>query len=151
MRLTKTTSYAIRILVDCAAAEGSLVKTSEISKRLDITPLNVFKIVHILSHAGFIEAVRGRNGGVRLTRPADDIRIGEIVRTIEATAVEVETKGKRTRTGRRQLNDIFDDALEAFISVLDQHTLSDMAKGRPRNSAAKRSAASAVRAAVIRG
>ncbi len=148
MRLTKTTSYAIRILVDCAAAGGTLVKTADIAKRLDITPLNVFKIVHILSHAGFIESVRGRNGGVRLSRPAGDIRIGEVVRSIEATAVEVEASEKRPRSAKPQLNAIFDDAMEAFISVLDQHTLADMAEQRLRQRAkprAKSTAASATR------
>lgn len=151
MRLTKTTSYAVRILVDCAAADGELVKTSVISHRLDITPLNVFKIVHILSHAGFVEAVRGRNGGVRLARPADQIRIGEVVRAIEATEVEVERAGRRKRPGKRQLNDIFDDAMEAFISVLDQHTLADMAQARSRKSKPRSPVAVAARAAVLRG
>ncbi|CAN0460641.1 unnamed protein product, partial [Phaeothamnion confervicola] len=126
MRLTKTTSHAIRILVDCAEADGSLVKTANISKRLGITPLNVFKIVHLLSRAGFVEALRGRNGGVKLARPASSIRIGEVVRMMESTAVEVES-GK-TSGAEPRLNTIFDDALEAFIGVLDQHSLSDMAK-----------------------
>lgn len=127
MRLTKTTSHAIRILIDCAEAAGGLVKVAEIAKRLDITPLNVFKVVHLLSRAGFVEAVRGRNGGVRLARAAQSIRIGEIVRAMEATQVEI-TGG--AVDAKPRINTIFDNALEAFISVLDQHTLADMAKGR---------------------
>ena len=154
MRLTKTTSHAIRILVDCAAAEGTLVKTADIAERLDITPLNVFKIVHILSHAGFLEAVRGRNGGVRLSSPAAKIRIGEVVRSIEAIEVEVEAGKRRTRSARPQLNAIFDDAMEAFISVLDQHTLADMAQQRLRQRTkprSKTSAATVSRALLLRG
>ena len=160
MRLTKTTSHAIRILVDCAEAEGSLVKTASIAARLDITPLNVFKIVHLLSRAGFVEAVRGRNGGVRLARPAASIRIGEVVGMIESTAVEVEGEAKRKRGAAPRLNAIFDDALEAFIGVLDQHTLADMAKRRVAPSSGgevlrkgrKRSATAAARsAAAVRG
>lgn len=128
MRLTRTTSHAIRILVDCAEAGGELVKTGEIARRLDITPLNVFKIVHLLSRAGFVEAVRGRNGGVRLSSAADSIRIGDVVRMMEATEVEVESGTKRG--AEPKINTIFDEALEAFIGVLDQHTLADMAKRR---------------------
>jgi Rrf2 family protein len=132
MRLTKTTSHAIRIAIDCAEANGALVKAADIAKRLDITQLNVFKIIHILSRAGFVEAVRGRHGGVRLARQAEAIRIGDIVRAIEATEMEVTgaeaPTRKVTHNTRPQLNVIFDDALEAFISVLDQHTLADMAK-----------------------
>jgi Rrf2 family nitric oxide-sensitive transcriptional repressor len=158
MRLTKTTSHAIRILIDCAEAAGGLVKVAEIARRLDITPLNVFKVVHLLSRAGFVEAVRGRNGGVRLARSADTIRIGEIVRAMEATQVEI-TGG--AIDAKPRINTIFDNALEAFISVLDQHTLADMAKGRiktmqsappsPRKGR-KRVAASTTRAAIaLRG
>jgi Rrf2 family nitric oxide-sensitive transcriptional repressor len=133
MRLTKTTSHAIRILIDCAQARGELIKVAEIAGRLEITPLNVFKIVHMLSRAGFIVAVRGRNGGVRLARPAAEIRIGDVVRATEITSVEVESAAedrKRSKKGARKLNTIFDEALEAFISVLDRHTLEDMAQGR---------------------
>ncbi len=115
MRLTKTTSHAIRILIDCAQARGELIKVAEIAGRLEITPLNVFKIVHMLSRAGFIVAVRGRNGGVRLARPAAEIRIGDVVRATEITSVEVESAAedrKRSKKGARKLNTIFDEALE---------------------------------------
>ena len=111
----------------------SSIKVAEIAARLEITPLNVFKIVHMLSRAGFIVAVRGRNGGVRLARPASEIRIGDVVRATEITSVEVESAAedrRRTKRGARKLNTIFDEALEAFISVLDRHTLEDMAQGR---------------------
>lgn len=133
MRLTKTTSHAIRILIDCAQAADTLVKVATIAERLQITQLNVFKVVHILSRAGFITAVRGRNGGVRLARPAAGIRIGDVVRATEVTHVEVESEtagARRPKRAGRQLNTIFDEALEAFISVLDRHTLEDMAQGR---------------------
>ena len=80
MRLNKTTSHAIRILIACARADGDYIKVAELSNALEITSQNVFKIVHILSHAGLIAAARGRHGGVRLARAADTIRIGDIVR-----------------------------------------------------------------------
>jgi len=128
MRLTKLTSHAIRILIACARADGQLVKVAEIAARLDITQQNVFKIVHILAKSGFIEAMRGRHGGVRLSRPARDIGIGDVVRATEVTHVEVE-RGAGDRAGAHtvDVNVILDEALLAFISVLDQHTLEDLA------------------------
>jgi Rrf2 family protein len=130
MRLNKTTSHAIRILIDCARADEDLVKVAQLSQRLDITLQNVFKIVHLLNHAGFLFTERGRNGGIRLARPAADIRIGEIVRAIEAMGLELDgqTGGGRQRSAEADVNKVLDHALEAFISVLDQHTLADMAK-----------------------
>ena len=123
MRLNKSTSHAVRILIDCAKAEGRLIKVAEIAKRLDITQQNAFKIVHLLSKAGFLASVRGRHGGVRLARPAAKIRIGDVVRSIETMGRDEEEAG-----GRGSLHRIVDDALDAFISVLDQHTLEDMAE-----------------------
>ena len=133
MRLTKSTSHAIRILIDCARADDRLIKVAELSGRLEITQQNVFKIVNLLARAGLIEAVRGRNGGVRLARRADQIRIGEVVRATEITHVEVEDCAPlRKQKSRSGVNEILDDALGAFIDVLDQHTLADMVRAAPR-------------------
>ncbi len=121
MRLNKSTGHAVRILVHCAKSEDELVKVAEIARRLDITQQNTFKIVHLLNKGGFLGSVRGRKGGVRLARPAAKIRIGDIVRSIEFTGTGGKAPGQDTG-----LNEIVDDALEAFISVLDQHTLADM-------------------------
>jgi Rrf2 family nitric oxide-sensitive transcriptional repressor len=132
MRLTKQTGHAIRILIDCTLAKDQLVKVADVSERLGVTKQNVFKIVHILSHAGFISAVRGPNGGIRLAKPATSIRIGDVVRAIEVTRVQVEGgKGRRSpETDPASINAMFDDALNAFISVLDQHTLTELATQR---------------------
>jgi Rrf2 family nitric oxide-sensitive transcriptional repressor len=121
MRLNKSTSHAVRILIDCAKA-GELIKVADIARRLEITQQNAFKIVHLLAKAGFLASVRGRHGGVRLARPAAKIRIGDVVRAIEFP-------GGKGAGGEMGLNQIVDDALQAFISVLDQHTLADMAEG----------------------
>ena len=128
MRLTKSTSHAIRILIDCARRDDGLVKVAALSERLDITQQNVFKIVNLLTKAGLIEAVRGRNGGVRLARPPQSIRIGDVVRATEVTHVEIEEGAPAGARSGHGVNQILDDALDAFIDVLDQHTLADMAK-----------------------
>lgn len=131
MRLTKFTSHAIRILIDCARAGDDLTKVATVSGRLDITQQNVFKIVNLLARAGFIEAVRGRNGGVKLARPASSIRIGDVVRATEVTRVEIEDLPRPAGRRGREVNRVLDDAMEAFIEVLDQHTIADMARGGP--------------------
>ena len=143
MRLTKQTGHAIRILIDCAQSEMTLIKVAEISDRLDITKQNVFKIVHILSRAGFIAAVRGPSGGVRLAKPAQDIRIGDVVRAIEVTDMEIDGEHDDALArpqGQASIKHVFDDALMAFVSVLDQHTLADLVQ--QKLTPTKRAAAS---------
>lgn len=146
MRLTKSTSHAIRILIDCAQSDGRLMKVAELSERLDITQQNVFKIVNMLARARLIGATRGRNGGVKLARPANEIRIGDVVRATEVTHVEIEDGTTEDRsTASRDVNRVLDHALGAFIDVLDQHTIADMAKAqRAPESPSRKSASAAV-------
>jgi Rrf2 family nitric oxide-sensitive transcriptional repressor len=154
MRLTKSTSHAIRILIDCARAGQELIKVAELSERLQITQQNVFKIVNLLARAGLIEAMRGRNGGVRLARAAAEIRIGDVVRATEVTRVAIEEDGVVGTRGRRThgVNRVLDDALEAFIDVLDRHTIADMARSQtPPGAPARGKPRPALRAAPLSG
>lgn len=136
MRLNKSTSQAIRILADCARADEQYVKVAEISERLGITPQNVFKMVHLLSRAGLVTALRGRHGGVRLMRPANAIRVGDVVRALETMESDPDPTAdmatdRRTAAG---VHKVLDDALEAFISILDQHTVADLADSTRQRS-----------------
>jgi hypothetical protein len=56
------------------------------------------------------------------------------VRATEVTHVEIEDHPLTASRRGREVNRVLDDALEAFIEVLDQHTIADMAKGQPPRS-----------------
>jgi Rrf2 family nitric oxide-sensitive transcriptional repressor len=149
MRLTKQTGHAIRILIDCALAGDELVKVADVAARLYITPQNAFKIVHLLARAGFVASVRGPSGGIRLARPAGEIRVGDVVSAMEQTSVDI--AGEERGAGAEDINaltSLFDDALAAFISVLDGHTLAELAAAhRPQSAAKKAAPAGSVRRA----
>ena len=134
MRLTKQTGYALRILIQCAMNEGRSSTVSEVARAQHITEHNVFKIVPILVEGGFLETSRGRGGGIRLAKAADDIRIGDVVRTTEETHIEADCFGGGADCAIRPvapINRILGDALGAFVEVLDQHTLADIVSARP--------------------
>lgn len=134
MRLTKQTGYALRILLHCAMAAPRSVTVAEIARAHNITEHNVFKIVPLLVHGGLVESARGRHGGLRLARPAPDIRIADIVRVTEETHIEADCFGGVGECAIRPaapINRILDDALAAFIEVLDRHTLADLIAARP--------------------
>jgi len=137
MRINKTTGHAIRIMLACAREEGRLVKAAELSDELGIGLQNVLKIVHLLSHANLVAATRGRNGGVRLAAPATDISIGAVVRAIETMDVD-DTGSANVATNLPELAPnvatLLDDALLAFISVLERHSLADIAAMQPRKA-----------------
>ena len=136
MRLTKQTSYALRILLHCALRPGEQMKAAEIARAYNITEFNVLKIIPLLVQGGFIKTMRGRRGGLKLARPASDIRIGDVVRLTEETNIQADCFGQLHDEclikPASPINRILENALGAFIEVLDQHTLQDLVTKRPR-------------------
>ena len=141
MRLTKQTSYALRILIHCALSGGKHVKAADIAAEHGITEFNVAKIVPILVRGGFITTSRGRTGGLKLARAPQEIGIGDVIRATEATHVEAECVGGTTLPcGIKRaapINRMLGEAVEAFIEVLDKHTLADLIVARPREAACR--------------
>ena len=136
MRLTKQTSYALRILLHCALDPDAQVKAADIAKAYNITEFNVLKIIPLLVHGGFVKTTRGRRGGLRLARPASEIRIGDVVRLTEETHIQADCFGQLHEVcailPAAPINRIFGTALDAFIEVLDRHTLQELVTARPR-------------------
>jgi len=129
MRLNRSTGHAIRIMLECSRVEPRLVKVADLAVALDLSMQNVFKIVHILSRAELVVCARGRHGGVRLASGADKIRLGDIVRAMEATDLAEDDRlplANASRSGGTDVNHALEEALGAFIDVLDQHTLAAM-------------------------
>ena len=134
MRLTKQTSYAIRILINCALAGERSVKANDIARLDGITEYNIAKIVPLLVRGGFITTNRGRSGGIKLARPASEINLGDVLRVTETTHVEADCGGGAALDCAIKqvspINQLLSEALHAFISVLDQHTLADLVHSR---------------------
>ena len=135
MRLTKQTSYALRILVHCAMQPDRQVKAVDIANAYNITEFNVLKVIPLLVHGGFVRTTRGRRGGLRLAQPASEIRIGDVIRLTEETNIQADCFGQLSSgclvLRAAPINRIFGNAVEAFIEVLDGHTLQDLVSARP--------------------
>jgi len=117
-------------MIECTRGEPRLVKVADLAAGLDLSMQNVFKIVHILSRAKLVACSRGRHGGVRLARPAEQIRLGDIVRAMEATDLATDDRlplGIEPNSGETDVNQALEQALGAFVEVLDQHSLAAMA------------------------
>lgn len=127
MRLNKSTNDAIRILCACAQADGALTKVADLADTLDLTHQNTFKIVHVLTNAGFLTSVRGRHGGVRLSGRPAEISIGDVVREIEAG---LGGKASAPKSNKHKFDALLDDAFAAFLQVLDRQTLADIASAK---------------------
>ncbi len=130
MRLNKITNHAVRILSACAHDGKNLKKAGDLAVELGLSPQNTVKILHILTRAGFLQSTRGRNGGVRLALPAEEIYIGTVVREIEAGLGDMKFPLRQPNDG---FDALVDDAFSAFLEVLDGQTLADLIK-TPRKS-----------------
>ncbi|WP_275791023.1 iron-responsive transcriptional regulator RirA [Pararhizobium gei] len=136
MRLTKQTNYAVRMLMYCAANDGRLSRIPEIAKAYGVSELFLFKILQPLNKAGLVETVRGRNGGVRLPKPAADISLFDIVKVTEDSFAMAECfeagEIDCPLVDSCGLNSALRKALNAFFEVLQQYSIDDLVKARPQ-------------------
>lgn len=130
MRLTLYSDYSLRLLMYLAIKPTELISIAEISKAYGISKNHLMKITHQLALAGYIETVRGRNGGLRLAKLATDINIGAIVRLTEADSVLVECFHMATNTcvitSGCKLNHVLRQALDDFYQRLDRYSLAEL-------------------------
>lgn len=135
MQLTRFSDYALRVLMFAHAAGDRLVTIEEMADAYDISRAHLMKVVNALTRAGYLTAVRGRYGGVRLAMPATDIVLGDVVRATEPDFALVEcfaTGNQCIITKCCKLQGVLRVALGAFLTELDQHTLESIAL-RPRD------------------
>lgn len=130
MQLTRYTDYAMRVLLHVGARDpGDLSSVQEIAQVYDVSKDHLKKVVQDLSQAGFLQTVRGRNGGLRLGRAAEDITIGAIVRHTE-TGFDLVDCSSCIVAPACSLPRILNEATRAFLDVLDRYTLADVLSKR---------------------
>ncbi len=136
MRLTLFTDYALRILMFLASRPNELSTIREIAERYKISENHLMKIAHQLGKYGFVETVRGRQGGLRLALKPEAVNIGDVVRRYEEDLRLVECFDAKTNTcpiaGACALTGVIGDALESFLSTLDKKTLADIMAQSPK-------------------
>ena len=129
MRLARMTDYAIRLLMYVAQRPERLCTIAEVATAHAISQTHLMKITNQLAQDGWLETTRGKGGGIRLGRPAPQIVLGDVVRTMEPDFFIVEcfaTGHSCMLHGRCKLTGVIDGALRSFLEYLDEHTLADV-------------------------
>ena len=136
MRLTVYTDYSLRLLIYAALKPDGLVNISEVADAYGISRNHLTKVVHQLGIAGFLETVRGKGGGLRLSRPSEMIRIGDVVRCTEPdmalTPCFQPIEAPCPIVPSCLLRTALQEARDAFLGVLDSYTLADLAAPAPQ-------------------
>jgi Rrf2 family nitric oxide-sensitive transcriptional repressor len=142
MRLTAFSDYALRVLMYARTNGDRLVTIEETAKSYAISRAHLMKVVNILTRAGYVKAVRGRSGGFTLGMAPEDINLGAVVRATEPDFALVECFAAGNQcviTKHCGLPNVLNEALRAFVSVLDNYTLADLPLAKRDFASAKRS------------
>jgi Rrf2 family nitric oxide-sensitive transcriptional repressor len=129
MRLTNFSDYAFRMLMYAAVRGGELITIEETAERYRVSRTHLMKVANMLTNSGYLTAVRGRSGGLRLAMRPNQIGLGDIVRATEPDfdLVECFAKDGSCRiTPNCRLRGVLGEALSAFISTFDRYTLADL-------------------------
>src|SRR5690606_211975 len=129
MKLTQYTDYALRVLMYVAERPNDLATISQIASHHGISRNHVVKVVHQLSPLGYLKTQRGKNGGLKLAADPCAIGLGRVVRDMEPSMTIAECFGTDPRcllSPRCALKSVFQQALRAFVSTLDQYSLQDI-------------------------
>ena len=108
MQLTSFTDYGLRALIYMASLpDGRMTSISEVTEVYGVSRNHMVKIINQLSRVGYVTAVRGKNGGIRLGKPANSSEFCHI-------------------TPACRLKQALAEAAQSFLKELDNYTLADL-------------------------
>ncbi|GHV50817.1 AsnC family transcriptional regulator [Synergistales bacterium] len=90
MKISTKGRYALRVMVDLAINDtGEFIPLKSVSKRQGITIKYLEQIIPLLSKAGYLKSMRGKDGGYRISRDASSYTVGDILRAVEGSMAPV--------------------------------------------------------------
>jgi Rrf2 family transcriptional regulator, iron-sulfur cluster assembly transcription factor len=127
LQLTRGGEYAIRAMTYLAGVpDGRIASLREIGRAQDVPESFVAKILQSLVHAGLVTSYRGARGGFALARPADAISLRAVVEAVDGPIslnTCVLSPDDCERSGRCRVHEVWVEAQERMMSVLDGVTL----------------------------
>jgi Rrf2 family cysteine metabolism transcriptional repressor len=141
VRISAKGEYAIQAMLDLALhRDQGLTPIQEIAARQGIPQRYLEQVLLALKRAGLLGSKRGSSGGYQLTRPPEDITVGDVLRAVEGAGAPFEAQARRGRAGgeRHDLAELWDEISSAVSKVVDQLTFGDLAaRAIARRSAAR--------------
>lgn len=128
MQLTHYTDYSLRVLIFLSLQkDGQRVTIGDIATHFAIPRTHLMKVVQRLGQLGYVQTLRGKGGGLRLGMSAGAIRLGAVVRDMEARLDIIDCAQPPCPLNNQcLLKSLLDEAAEAFLTVLDGYTLADL-------------------------
>src|SRR5665213_2293376 len=131
MKLIRYIEYSLHVLVHLAAHTDGLSSIAGIAHAYGISHAHLMKVVQDLAHAGYVQTLRGRNGGIQLRVRAANISLCKLIRHTESGFDLFVCPSCATASACR-LTEALAEAVGAFLGVLDKHSQADLAARRPQ-------------------
>jgi Rrf2 family protein len=142
VRISAKGEYAIKAMVDLALHEGrDLQPIQDVAARQGIPQRYLEQVLLQLKRSGFLYARRGSAGGYRLSRPADSITVGAVLRAVDGPTAGPDASrrnGGPAGEAAAGLAELWQEIADAVASVVDRTTLEDLRRrAEERRSAAR--------------
>jgi Rrf2 family transcriptional regulator, iron-sulfur cluster assembly transcription factor len=144
VKISTQIRYGLRSLCDIAYnSAGSPAQVRCISERQGISPRYIEQIFQRLKRAGIIKSVRGPAGGYYLARPPEEISVGDVIRAVDGTDIQLvfcsgEKRGPKKaceRHGKCVVSDVWGEASKRLMEYFNSVTLYDIcAEARERGT-----------------
>lgn len=127
MKISRSTDYALRLLIYTALYSEDLATMSRVSDFFKISHEHLRKVVHELGQAGYLSTYQGRYGGFKLAKHPKNINIGDVVSRFEGNAPLIDCERLECRISPScVLRDVLDEAENAFIQTISKYSLADV-------------------------
>lgn len=132
MKISTKGRYAVRVMMDIAEHDGGdgYVKANQISARQGISAKYLEQIIAILNKAGYVNSVRGAQGGYKLAQPAENYTVGMILRLTEGSLFPVacmdEEINSCSRCNSCEPLEVWKQISDAINNVVDNVTIADL-------------------------
>nr|WP_291234050.1 Rrf2 family transcriptional regulator [Frisingicoccus sp.] len=125
MKLSTKGRYGLRAAVALAMyAKDEPVSISTIAAREELSESYLEQLFAKLKKAGLVHSIRGTNGGYQLSRPAEDISVGDVLRALEGNMVIVDCPDSESQCAKygscvtkyvwKRINNSINDTMDAI-------------------------------------
>ena len=132
MRVSAKVDYALRAVIELAAAGDGPIKGERIAQAQEIPLKFLENILGDLRQAGIVRSQRGADGGYWLARPPEEISVADVVRTVEGPIANVRGIGPESVSyggSAERLQDVWIAVRANLRAVLERVTIADVASG----------------------
>ncbi len=134
MKISAQEEYGLRCLLQLARADGigESLTISQIAQQEGISVANTGKVMWILNKAGLVQSQRGTKGGYRLSRPASEVHLNEVISVLDDERVETHCKSYAgvldscVHTGDCGIRPVIVELHQIVDSALSEITLSQL-------------------------